>query len=365
MPQSGRLGEPHRTPLLPRPTVPNLVRLMSLPRPSERPLLALLEDQVRATVTGRHRLRFLHAMTTADFNASKPGDVGFALMATANGRHVGQVRFEVETDAVQLVGRSASLLAVLDALKRHRVADDVRWTEPAAESIIALYGGEARTLVEAALGAAPAPGGFVDLAWNDVPVRASHVHSEQSELGREAVHLRLPLTHGPSLRVKLLAAGAEPLDASDWQRLRIEAGWPLDGIDLGAEDVALASERLAATVSWTKGCFLGQEVYVMARDRGELPKRLRGVLVPGPAAPPVHAELFAAAVPDSPPSSSVASGVSAPPKVQGMVGSFAPAPGGYLALAMLKRKAAEPGTELALADGRRVRVVALPGASSR
>ena len=48
-------------------------------------------------------------------------------------------------------------------------------------------------------------------------------------------------------------------------------------------------------------------------------------------------------------------------KLQGLVGSAAPVPsGGYLALAMVKRKAAEPGTELALADGRRVRVVALP-----
>jgi len=335
---------------------------MSLTRPSDRPLLAVLEDQARATVTGRHRLRFLHAMTTADFNARKPGDVGFALMANANGRHVGQVRFEIEADAVQLVGRGPSLAAVLEGLGKHRIADDVRWTEPAAEAVIALYGAEAPALVEAALGGAPAAGAFADLTWNDVPVRAIHVDVVASELARQAVHLRVPLAHGPSLRVKLLAAGAEPLDASDWQRLRIEAGWPLDGLDLGAEDVALASERLAATVSWTKGCFLGQEVYVMARDRGELPKRLRGVIVPGPVAPIVHAELFApragaAAGTAGDPSEAVPS---AAPKVQGFVGSFAPTPGGYLALAMVKRKAAEPGTELTLADGRKVQVIALP-----
>lgn len=325
---------------------------MSLTHPSERPLLAVLEDQARSTVTGRHRIRFLHAMTTADFQKRAPGDAGFAMMATSNGRHVGQVRFEVEPDGVQLVGRGPSLAAVLEGLKKHRIADDVRWTEPAVEAVIALYGEHARALVETALGTAPPKGTFVDVSWDGVTVRASHVDAVESELAREAVHLRLPPAHAPSLRVRLLSAGAEPLDAADWQRLRIEAGWPLDGVDLGAEDVALASDRLAATVSWTKGCFLGQEVYVMARDRGELPKRLRGVVVPGPVAPVVHAELFQAeARPDA---------LTLAPKVQGLVGSFAPAGSGYLALAMVKRKAAEPGTELALADGRRVRVVALP-----
>ena len=328
---------------------------MSLTNPSERPLLAVLEDQARSSVTGRHRIRFLHAMTTADFQKRSPGDAGFAMMATANGRHVGQVRFEVEPEAVQLVGRGSSLAAVLEALKKHRIADDVRWSEPASEAVIALYGEQAAALVEATLGAAPERGTFVDLSWDGVPVRAIHVDAVASELARAAVHLRLPTAHGPSLRVKLLAAGAEPLDGADWQRLRIEAGWPLDGVDLTAEDVALASDRLAATVSWTKGCFLGQEVYVMARDRGELPKRLRGVVVPGPGAPAVHAELF----------ESAQTGVPGVAKVQGVVGSFAPSADGYLALAMVRRKVAEPGTELALSDGRRVRVVGLPTVSRR
>jgi len=326
---------------------------------TDRPLLAILPDQARSTVVGRHRARFLHAMTTADVLKAAPGTAGFALMATANGRHVGQVRYEIEAEKIELIGRTGSLATVLEALKKHRVADDVRWSDPTPEGVLALYGERASSLVEAALGLVLGEAAFADALWDGANVRVTRITAIVSELGRSALHLRLPLALAPSLRVRLLAAGAEPLDAAHWERLRIEAGWPLDGLDLGAEDVALASERLAATVSWNKGCFLGQEVYVMARDRGELPKRLRGVVVPQGLLPVARTEILQAEPVVAAPVVALAPPVS--PKVQGVMGSAAAVPaGGYLALAMLKRKAAEPGTELALPDGRRVRVVALP-----
>ena len=344
-----------------RAAVPYLQRLMSFTLATDRPLLAILPDQARSTVVGRHRARFLHAMTTADILKAAPGTAGFALMATANGRHVGQVRYEIEAEKIELIGRTGSLAAVLEALKKHRVADDVRWSDPVPDGMLAVYGERAATLVEAALGVALGEAAFADALWDGATVRITRIAAVASELGRAALHLRLPLALAPSLRVRLLAAGGEPLDVVDWERLRIEAGWPLDGLDLGAEDVALASERLAATVSWNKGCFLGQEVYVMARDRGELPKRLRGVVVPTGLVPVVHSEILQAEPAAVAPAVAAVPAVAFTPKVQGVMGSAAAvAAGGYVALAMLKRKASEPGTELALPDGRRVRVVALP-----
>ncbi|MBL8788602.1 MAG: aminomethyltransferase family protein [Deltaproteobacteria bacterium] len=300
----------------------------------ERPRLFPHDDHAVAIVTGRHRARFLHAMTTASLTDRAPGDAGFALMATSNGRHIGQVRFEVTADRIELVGRQASLAAVLEGLRKHRVADDVRWTDPAGVGLLALYGPSAAAIASAVLGPLP-EGATGELTWDGQPVRVTRIPALESELGREALHLRLASALAPSLRVRLLAAGAEPMDKDVWERARIEAGWPLDGDDLGTEDVALASERLAATVSWTKGCFLGQEVYVMARDRGELPKRLRRVVTTAGAAPRGRAEL-----------------VDANGKVQGVLGSAAMLPsGGWLGLAMLKRKASEPGTELVVGEG--------------
>ncbi|MFO0747480.1 MAG: hypothetical protein U1F43_17715 [Myxococcota bacterium] len=137
----------------------------------------------------------------------------------------------------------------------------------------------------------------------------------------------------------LAARGVPSLDAAAWDARRIAAAWPTDAVDLGPDDLALFSERLLATVSWTKGCFLGQEVFVMARDRGEVPKRLRGIEVA--------------------PGESLGRGekiLSEDGKVVGSVGSSA----GSLGLALVKRKHADGGSPLHLEDGRRATVVVLP-----
>jgi folate-binding protein YgfZ len=314
----------------------------------ERPLVAVLPETRTARVTGRHRTRFLHAMTTADVSKMAPGASGFALMATSTGRHIGQMRLEVGADTITLAAYRHSLAAILEGLKKHRIADDVRWEEETPSATLAIYGASAREVVartlpdQAETVRGLVAGRFETCEFEGAELRIVAISEGESDLGRETLHVRTAPEHLPHLRVRLLAAGAEPLDERDWNRMRIEAGWPLDGIDVGEEDVALASERLGGTVSWNKGCFLGQEVYVMARDRGELPKRLRGLVISGGEVPP-RAELK-----DS------------EGRVAGIVGSCSPTPDGHIALAMMKRKHSEPGTRVVLPDGREARVQSLP-----
>jgi folate-binding Fe-S cluster repair protein YgfZ len=331
----------------------------------DRPTVAILPNYRTARLTGRHRARFLHAMTTADVNGRAPGEVTFGLMATANGRHLGQMRLEIEADAIVLGARGGTLDTILEGLGRHRVADDVRWAiDDASESsskrtTLAVHGSSALAVAKAATGlfAGLAPEGFAGRwpwRWEDGDhaelgrLRLSIWGPELSELGSPMVLIRVASDAAPRLRVKLLAAGAEPMDEAGWDRRRVLNGWPADGIDVGSDDVALASERLARTISWTKGCFLGQEVFVMARDRGELPKRLCGLTIEGAEAP-APGELV-----DGP------SG-----KVLGRLGSVVPLGDGHFGLAMMKRKAAEPGTIVTLTDGRTGRVTALPFGSDK
>lgn len=312
---------------------------------TDRPTLFVFRDWLTATITGRHRARFLHAMLTTEVQKRAPGESFFATMSTSNGRHVGQVRLEVEEQAIVMSGFSRSLFGVLEGLKKHKVADDVKWAPEAVDApttaTLALYGAGAQHVVARALGGEVESGRWRDLSHPEHGVvRAIGVPALESEQGRDAVLLRVAAAEAARLRVKLLAAGAEPLDEATWHRRRVEQGWPLDGLDLGEDDVSLASERLGALVSWTKGCFLGQEVFVMARDRGELPKKVRGLR--GPGEPPTAGELLDG------------------DKVVGRLGSTALSASGWLGLAMLKRKHAEPGTVVRLADGREARVVALP-----
>lgn len=65
----------------------------------------------------------------------------------------------------------------------------------------------------------------------------------------------------------LLAAGAVAGSSESLETLRIEAGMPTNGIDIDAQRSVMEVGRFDRAVSYTKGCFLGQEPIVMARDR--------------------------------------------------------------------------------------------------
>jgi folate-binding protein YgfZ len=69
------------------------------------------------------------------------------------------------------------------------------------------------------------------------------------------------------VRALLLAAGAVAGTPETFELLRIEAGTPVFGIDIDANRFVMEVGRAPRAVSYTKGCFLGQEPIVMARDR--------------------------------------------------------------------------------------------------
>jgi tRNA-modifying protein YgfZ len=72
---------------------------------------------------------------------------------------------------------------------------------------------------------------------------------------------------GAGVRDLLAAAGAGTGTAETFETLRIEAGMPVYGVDIDAERSVMEVGRFERAVSYTKGCFLGQEPIVMARDR--------------------------------------------------------------------------------------------------
>src|SRR5262249_53500443 len=65
-------------------------------------------------------------------------------------------------------------------------------------------------------------------------------------------------------------AGAKPAGSEAFRILRVEAGTPEFGPDIDENVFAFDVGRIPQTISYTKGCFLGQEPIVMARDRGQV-----------------------------------------------------------------------------------------------
>src|SRR5262249_57117461 len=86
---------------------------------------------------------------------------------------------------------------------------------------------------------------------------------------------------GKRLTDLLRAAGAVPAGPDTHEVLRVEAGTPVYGKDIDDNRLVMEVGRTAQAISYSKGCFLGQEPIVMARDRGHVNRTLLGVTVAG------------------------------------------------------------------------------------
>jgi len=143
---------------------------------------------------------------------------------------------------------------------------------------------------------------------------------------------------GQAPTYNMLAGGTEALET-----LRIEAGIPRYGAELG-EDTLLLEAGLLNAVSFTKGCYIGQEIVERSRSRGRVNWRLVGIVVSAPAPPASGAKLIS----EGKEIGEVTSACLSPTLAQ------------TLALAYVRREAAEPGTRLVLASGIPVEVASLP-----
>ena len=143
------------------------------------------------------------------------------------------------------------------------------------------------------------------------------------------------------LRDALLAAGAVEISADAVEILRVEAGIPRFGAEMGTETLPAEAGIVEQAVSFTKGCYIGQETVARLHYKGRPNRHLRGLRLSDPA----------------PSGASLRLGEKEVGKLGGSVVSPALGP---IGLAILRREA-EPGAELAVGeDGVTARVVDLP-----
>lgn len=133
--------------------------------------------------------------------------------------------------------------------------------------------------------------------------------------------------------VGTLLAGAVPLAAAEMERRRIVAGIPAVPADIGPGDLPNEGGLETEAISYTKGCYLGQEVMARLKSMGQVRRRL--VRVSGTGAPPARlAPVFQGG------------------RQVGEVRSLAPEASGWVGLAMIALLSVKPGELLALAaDG--------------
>jgi folate-binding protein YgfZ len=132
-----------------------------------------------------------------------------------------------------------------------------------------------------------------------VRIRPGGKGSDLSILNNEdvlppAMDLLLPTGVLEQVRGRLEELGARPMDSGTWQTLRIEAGTPLFGVDMTEDTIPVEAGIQDRAIDHQKGCYTGQEVIVRIRDRGQVNKQLRRILLGESGIPGTGTELFLA-----------------------------------------------------------------------
>lgn len=296
---------------------------------TERPPSDLLE------VAGADRLRFSNGYLTCDVKSLVPGRSGFGFFTAREGRVLASADLVSLADRLLLAVPAGRGEAMRDHLRRYVISERVSIDEASAESRWTLGGEGARGALESRGFPVPAPGEVLGATLDGAPLAIAW-----RPLGRHAA-CDLWLRRADEATLLSTFAGAAR-DEADWERRRIEEGVGLWGVDYGADHFPQESGREAEAVSYSKGCYLGQEVVARIHYRGGVQRALVGLRFDG-ALPVPGTALWHDG------------------REAGRLGSVADSPRcGPIGLAVLHRRAAEPGTALALEGGGAARVAALP-----
>lgn len=285
-------------------------------------------------VTGRDRVKFLHAMLSNDVASLTPGQGCAATLLDVHGKVQVLLRVFVLDDRVLVVTPPDHATSTQEALDTYLFSEKAYFRDATGEhAIFLLAGPDAPALIGRIAGAAPG-----DRAWSHVPgtVGGAMVRLVRGsgETGEPEIWLLSAAAVGPAVRDACVAAGARPVGRTAFESARIEVGTPAFPEDMGPT-VLLPEVPFAELVSQTKGCYIGQEVIVRIRDRGHVNRFLRGLALEGEAIPVAGA--------------SVVAGDAEVAKVTSAAWSFAlKRP---IALALVKRSHAGAGTAVAVRIG--------------
>lgn len=257
--------------------------------------LFVLPPRGLVVVRGGDARRWLNGMVTNDVAALAPDSAGSACRAlalTRQGRIVADLHVIARTsESFWLELAREAVVPLIDHLGKTIIADDVTLDDRSDESArIALEGPRSAALLADALDLVVAvrdvpQGGAIDVrvagadvvavAWGESGERAFRLIVPCSALAGVEARLReAGVAHG------LVCADAETLDV-----LRVESGTPRFGAELGP-DVLPAEARLdASAISFTKGCYTGQEIVARMRSRGSVGHLLVGLALEGSALP--------------------------------------------------------------------------------
>jgi len=239
----------------------------------------------RIRVSDEDRIRFLHNQSTNDFQRLKTGLGCDTVFVTSTARTIDLVTAYVMEDAVLLLVSPNRRQYLLDWLDRYIFfADKVKLTDVTNESATFSLVGPGSDALLNQLGAGSIIGQLCAshqlLQLGDTEVRIA----VGSGLALPGYTLIVPSMNAAVLWNNIVQAGVVPLGDRAWEQLRIEQGRPVPDQEL-TEDYNPLEAGLWQTISFDKGCYIGQETIARLNTYKGVKQQLWGVRLSAPAEP--------------------------------------------------------------------------------
>lgn len=293
-----------------------------------------LSGWTQIAMTGNDRSKFLHNFCTNDIRGISAGAGCEAFMTSVQGKVLAHVLVLAGERALTLLGVPGIAERIISHLSRYQISEDVAFDDRTASCALLLVVGPQAPAVLAKAGC--------DLAslahgkHREVPFGASHATVFRNDfLGVPCYLVSCASVDLNGWRDKLNAAGAIPAGTATFNALRIEAGFPLYGVDITDANLAQEVNRTTQAISFAKGCYLGQEPIARIDAMGHVNQQLRGIRLAAGPVPSAGTDVLTA---------------DGDPRVIGLITSAAVsyATNQPVALAYLKRNYDTPGLEVAV-----------------
>ena len=291
-------------------------------------------ERGKLALGGQGAKEFLQGQLTQDILALTPGHGAYAAFLTPKGKMLGDVRVLDAEHEILLDTERVALQALFNMIHRYRLGYDVQLHKRTLESgLYSLVGPLADELIASA-------GGSVGAAEHDhalLSLGGLSARAIRTDLGLD---LLFDAQHAGAVREALLAAGATAIGEQAAETLRIERGRPRYGVDLDESVIPQEAGLNERAVSFTKGCYVGQETVARLFYKGHPNRQLRGLRSTAALAPASELQLDG--------------------RIVGTVTSAALSPRlGPIGLALVRREA-PPGSTVLVGPGHEAVISELP-----
>ncbi|HBN75860.1 MAG TPA: hypothetical protein DD473_08585 [Planctomycetaceae bacterium] len=234
-----------------------------------------LSDRDEITLTGRDRATFLHGFTTNDIKKLQPGMGCEAFVPTIKGKTLGHLFVFATEDRLLLDTVPGAAEVLLPHLDRYLITEDVQLSNTTTDRALFLMAGKTaeNTMTELCEGAD-------SLAFNHwKPIEHSELTGSVRKvdwLNESALQVSVPAGD----RQKIIDwFGKQQISVcpnEDFELVRIASCLPRFGQDFSEENLAQEIDRTSQAISFTKGCYLGQEPIARIDALGHVNKLIRG-----------------------------------------------------------------------------------------